>query len=139
MPILLIVLSMLTTTVFLAIVLTTGRPELHDHRSAVPRARCTERIQGRILFVGRHADHLVLDCVAGACHPAQCSLAPGTPFTLTVEPAGPPWFGEAVESMVARWAQEDAVVDFLVDGERVDVQGNRSRVRLDVRARAGLG
>ena len=139
MPILLIVLSMLTTTAFLAIVLTTGRPEPHLHHTAVPRSRCTERIQGRILFVGRYAEHLVLDCVAGAGHPALCSLAPGTPFTLTVEPTGPPWFGDAVETMVARWAEEDAVVDFLVDGERVEVQGNRSRVRLDVRARAGLG
>lgn len=141
MPMLLLVLSLLTTAVLLATVVTTGRPDRREPSAPAPRR--TERIHGRILFVTRYDDHLVLDCVAGACHPAQCSLAPGTPFALTVEPAGPTWFGDAVEAMVARWAEEDAVVDFFVvvgpEGERVDVHGDRSRVRLDIRARAGLG
>jgi hypothetical protein len=141
MPVLLLVLSMLTTAVLLATVVATGRPD--ERESAAPAPRRAERIHGRILFVARYDDQLVLDCVAGACHPAQRSLAPGTPFALTVAPAGPAWFGDAVAAMVARWAEEDAVVDFLVvvgpEGERVDVHGDRSRVRLDVRARAGLG
>jgi len=140
-PIFLIALSAVTVTVVLLGALRVKRwtpddvtpTRLHPH---------TECIRGRILFVGRRADELVLDCVAGACHPAQCSLAPGTPFTLAVEPAGPIWFGDAVESMVARWAEDDTVVEFLVsagpDGDRVDVRGNRARVRLEVRAHAGL-
>lgn len=144
MPILLIALSALTSAVFLATVLRSRRTAPVDAPTVDRRGtRRTERISGRILFVDRREDHLVLDCVAGWSHPSLCSLAPGTPFALTVEPAGPAWFGDAVESMVARWAEEDALVDFHVvvdpDGERVDVQGERSRVRLEVRRHAGLG
>ncbi|HEX2039882.1 MAG TPA: hypothetical protein VHF47_09160 [Acidimicrobiales bacterium] len=141
MSFLLIAFTAFTVMVLLAAALPAGSvPQLAATVSR-PQPR-TERIRGRILFVGRRDDGLVLDCVAGACHPAMCTLAPGTPFTLSVEPAGPPWFADAVEGMVARWAEEDALVEFLVtvgpDGERVDVRGDRSRVLLDVRDHAGL-
>lgn len=141
MAILLLTLSALAATVYLLVAFRAIAPAADEAPTAFLHPH-TERIRGHILFVGRQADELVLDCVAGACHPAMCSLAPGTPFTLAVEPGGPPWFGEAVESMVARWADEDALVEFLVsagpDGERVDVQADRSRVRLEVRTHAGL-
>ncbi|HEX2039180.1 MAG TPA: hypothetical protein VHF47_05530 [Acidimicrobiales bacterium] len=142
MPLLLITLSVLTAAVFLALAMrpgdTAGRIE--SARAHLPPR--TERIRGRILFVSRRHDELVLDCVAGSCHPAMCTLAPGTPFTLSVEPVRPSWFADAVEAMVARWAEEGTLVELLVtvgpDGERVDVRGDRSRVRLDVRDHAGL-
>lgn len=144
MPIVLVVLSLLTLSMLFASLLANEEgPDIDAEDPEPPRARRTEWMQGRILFVARRGDHLVLDCVAGSCQPARCSLAPGTPFALTVEAVGPPWFADAVEAMVARWAEEDAVVELLVvvgpEGERVDVHRDRSRVRLDVRASAGLG
>ncbi len=141
--VLLVVLSALPAASLVALACIRARSRARAHTPLVGCEPRTERIEGRILFVDCRQDELVLDCVAGAGHPAMCSLAPGTPFTLSVEPAGPEWFGDAVEGMVVRWAEEDAVVEFLVtagpEGERVDVRGNRSRVRLDVRAHAGLG
>lgn len=139
----LVLLSTMITVRFLRFVLETGREENvpPPHPGRVPGR--VDHLRGRILFVSSRDGDLVLDCVTVAAHPAFCALPPGTPFTLAVDPKGPPWLLEAVATMVSRWAAEDTVVDFDVvssgRGERVDVRGERSRMLLDVRAHDGLG
>lgn len=139
MPLVLILFSTTVTVLFLAAVVGSGR---NDSR-LVPFTDRVDHLQGRILFVAARDDNLVLDCVAVVAHPARCALPAGTPFTLEVDPKGPPWFLGAVARMVMRWAADDTVIDFDVvtgsGGNRVDVRGDRSRVRFDMRAHAGLG
>src|ERR671923_106007 len=100
----LVLLSAMITVRFLRFVLETGREENvpPPHLGRVPGR--VDHLRGRILFVSSRDDDLVLDCVTVAAHPAFCALPPGTPFTLAVDPKGPPWLLGAVATMVSRWA-----------------------------------
>ena len=142
MPLVLILLSAVVTVVVLQYVLAIGRKAVAPP-SLGPVPGRVDHLRGRILFVACRDDDLVLDCVTVNAHPSQCALPAGTPFTLEVDPKGPPWLLGTVANMVTRWAAEGTVVDFDVvsgsRGDRVDVRDDRSRMLLDVRAHAGLG
>lgn len=102
----------------------------------------TSRVTGRILFLTRAGDDLVLDCVAGTDHPARSQALPGSPFTVRVSAFGSTWFADAMERFLERLAVEDREVTFELatgpDGDRVDVRSEATRMRFDLRSRVGL-